>query len=467
MAVITGTDDLSLSVLNALKSGTKVKDIPQQYEISLDQAKRLSRLLNFITNATCNISPEAHEKLKLLGTKALVLTSLSKLNDWEGINEILQSIPLDITRDELALHIPALEEKRARIKAFQLEVDTRLLRLEEQQEKLKKQHEELEQLHVQIDYHASFLSKYEAPIKQFLLEHLGLNKAGQLCIAKRLDYKWQKNLQKKGIIRFVKPPEPYRLEYSDWMDKHGGSAYTYIVVDLDALAAELPIRWKRGWDCSWNYEKEKKRNQNEFRGFSTPTSPYYNNAEVIAGDLNGEIRKVEDLLSKIEEENKKIQNEITQLRKTSPKSFIEQVEASNKLSPRDIIRHGELQNFALKWLYHQGYTCSAEFTLKSGKRVDVIGFNENGHIIAIEVKASRNDYVSDNKWYEYLNYCDEFYFLLDQSHWFKDSDAGLLKLQGNSLFKEKQCDLLCKAEYREQTIFGISRSLSKKLVFGY
>lgn len=468
MAAITGTDKISVSVLNALTVGTKVKDIPQEYGISIDQAKRLSRLLNFTQKAENKISKEAHSILKNLGTKALVLYPLTKQKNWEGLNDILHSVSLEITRDELALHVAALEEKSARIKEFQIKVDNKVLKLEKQKKKLKEHQAELKQLQNQIEHHASFLSKYEEPVKLFLLEHLGINKAGQLCLAKRLDYKWQKNLQKKGIIFFNKPPELYSFEYNEWMEKNKNATYSYTILDLDGLAAELPVRWKRGWDCSWNYEKELKRNENnKFSSWSTPRDPSYNNAEEISGDLKGEIHRVEELLSSIEEETKEIQREITKLRKTSTKSYIEHVEASNKLSKWELKRHGELQNIALKWLYQQGYTCSTEFTLKSGKRVDVIGYNESGQIIAIEVKASRNDYISDTKWTEYLSYCDEFYFLLDSSYWFKDKEAGLLKLHRNSLVKENPCHLTCKAENREETIFGISRSLSKKLIFGF
>ena len=43
---ITGTDDISLAVIDALNSGTKVKDIPAMFPISIDNAKRLSRYNN-------------------------------------------------------------------------------------------------------------------------------------------------------------------------------------------------------------------------------------------------------------------------------------------------------------------------------------------------------------------------------------------------------------------------------------
>jgi hypothetical protein len=92
MATINRIDNISLAVMDALKSGAKVKEIPLEFGISIDQAKRISRLLNLNAKADGNISKEALEMLKQLGTKALVLYPLSKQDDWEGLNDVLLSI---------------------------------------------------------------------------------------------------------------------------------------------------------------------------------------------------------------------------------------------------------------------------------------------------------------------------------------------------------------------------------------
>lgn len=55
-----------------------------------------------------------------------------------------------------------------------------------------------------------------------------------------------------------------------------------------------------------------------------------------------------------------------------------------------------------------------EFTLKTGRRVDVFGIGPGGELIAVEVKSSRQDFLSDNKWHEYLDYCDQFYFAVPE-----------------------------------------------------
>lgn len=55
-------------------------------------------------------------------------------------------------------------------------------------------------------------------------------------------------------------------------------------------------------------------------------------------------------------------------------------------------------------------TCLSEFTLKTGRRVDVIALDRKGLFSVVEVKSSAADFRSDNKWHEYLEFCDRFYF---------------------------------------------------------
>lgn len=470
MGAITGTDEVSLKVLTAIQSGVKVIDIPQKYGISLDQAKRLSRLSNLLESTYGHISPEAYEQLKQLGSKAIVLSPLLKNLDWDGINDILLSVPLNITRDQLKDQLVALQKKRERILSFQEEVDWRLYEINQKNKELIKSLDELNNIQIEMDKQVTFLSKYEPAVKQFLFEHLGVTKGGHLCLAKRLDYQWQKKLQKKGFLKFLEPPHASSMHYDNWMEEYGSSAYTYLIKDLNSIAAELPLRWKRGWDCEWNYEKEEKRSKkhnNKFFGWAVPSNPNYKNVEPMSAELNNRIAEVKKQLIELEEESDSLQREILNLKKTSPQSFIEQVEARDKLSQNELKKHGQLQELALKWLFGKGYVCLTEFTLPNGKRIDTIGFNEDGHIIAIEVKSSQKDYLSDQKWGNYLDYCDEFYFLLERSFWSKHSGPGLLEVKGKRLNIAKECEIECSCRDREKLIFNISRSLSKKLTFGY
>ena len=51
-----------------------------------------------------------------------------------------------------------------------------------------------------------------------------------------------------------------------------------------------------------------------------------------------------------------------------------------------------------------------EFTLATGRRVDLMAIGRDGRLVAIEVKSCRVDFLTDRKWTDYLDYADEFYF---------------------------------------------------------
>ena len=58
----------------------------------------------------------------------------------------------------------------------------------------------------------------------------------------------------------------------------------------------------------------------------------------------------------------------------------------------------------------RGDACLREFTLRTGRRVDIIAIDGGGEITIVEVKSSRQDFLSDRKWHEYPEWADRFYF---------------------------------------------------------
>lgn len=64
----------------------------------------------------------------------------------------------------------------------------------------------------------------------------------------------------------------------------------------------------------------------------------------------------------------------------------------------------------MRALRHMGYAALAEFPIRQGRRVDMIGLNAKGHIVVVEIKSSVADFRSDAKWQDYLPYCDSYYF---------------------------------------------------------
>lgn len=61
-------------------------------------------------------------------------------------------------------------------------------------------------------------------------------------------------------------------------------------------------------------------------------------------------------------------------------------------------------------LLAEGYSPICEFTLGNGRRLDVAALGADGSIVGVEVKVSVADLRGDDKWPDYLAYCDLFYF---------------------------------------------------------
>jgi hypothetical protein len=75
-----------------------------------------------------------------------------------------------------------------------------------------------------------------------------------------------------------------------------------------------------------------------------------------------------------------------------------------------------------------GYSALIEVPLPNGRRADVLAIDSRGQFLLVEVKSCRADFRSDNKWPEYLEFCDFFYFAVaaDFPRDLLPADAGLL-----------------------------------------
>ena len=133
---ITGTDEVSLKILDSFKRGVKLKEIPSMFPISVDQAKRLSRYYKILERSKEHLNPLAFKKVQMIGLKVLYLASLFKEEDWEGLTDILSSISENTKRDDLPLLIKALQEKRERVAAFKQEVEMKLAFLQHREQEL-------------------------------------------------------------------------------------------------------------------------------------------------------------------------------------------------------------------------------------------------------------------------------------------------------------------------------------------
>ncbi len=60
-----------------------------------------------------------------------------------------------------------------------------------------------------------------------------------------------------------------------------------------------------------------------------------------------------------------------------------------------------------------GFVTVEELVPATGLRVDVMALGPKGEIWVVECKSGRADYVTDNKWQGYLEWCDRFFWAVD------------------------------------------------------
>ena len=322
MNLLTGTDPLSLEILDSLSDGMKVKDIPNSFGVSLDQAKRLSRYHRILRQVKAFFNDSQYERCKELGFKLLLLAPLFKVEDWEGIGDLLTVITRETTTERIKALLMALEEKRERIKEFEIEVKIRLRNVSYKEEQIKKTLEETKKIEEKIQKQVKFLNRYKKKeTREFLFEYIGVF-GEKLILAKRLDSAWQRSLKSKSII-----------SYESW-------EYVWYVNDVDAFAKEFEKRFfkKTPLGTRWDWEKESSIKNS----YGLPESEFYKKGNGLATNLKGELDEIKKKEQQLKLEQEKIQKELIEIKKESPESFLEAVAASNLLSEKDLLKHGEL-----------------------------------------------------------------------------------------------------------------------------
>ncbi len=61
-----------------------------------------------------------------------------------------------------------------------------------------------------------------------------------------------------------------------------------------------------------------------------------------------------------------------------------------------------------------GFVSVEEFVPSRGLRVDVMGLGPKGELWVVECKSSLADFQTDNKWHGYLDWCDRYFWAVDQ-----------------------------------------------------
>ena len=83
---------------------------------------------------------------------------------------------------------------------------------------------------------------------------------------------------------------------------------------------------------------------------------------------------------------------------------------------KDMLQPGQLlARGVCRHLASHGFAVVEEMVPDRGKRVDVMALGPKGEIWVVECKSSRADFLSDWKWDGYLEWCDRYFWAVDEA----------------------------------------------------
>lgn len=68
---------------------------------------------------------------------------------------------------------------------------------------------------------------------------------------------------------------------------------------------------------------------------------------------------------------------------------------------------------AMRLCLARGWAPVLEVPLPNGRRADILALRPDGGFAIVEVKSCARDFLSDAKWPEYREFCDELHFAVD------------------------------------------------------
>lgn len=83
---------------------------------------------------------------------------------------------------------------------------------------------------------------------------------------------------------------------------------------------------------------------------------------------------------------------------------------AQEMKPGQVLARGVCRH-----LLGHDFVTVEELVPTSGLRVDVMALGPKGEIWVIECKSSRADFQSDHKWQGYLEWCDRFFWAVDDA----------------------------------------------------
>tara|TARA_B100000965_G_scaffold280992_1_gene238883 strand:- start:84 stop:518 length:435 start_codon:yes stop_codon:yes gene_type:complete len=127
-----------------------------------------------------------------------------------------------------------------------------------------------------------------------------------------------------------------------------------------------------------------------------------------------------------------------------------------------IIARGVMRHFA-----QIGLSSLSEFSPTRGLRVDIITLGMSDEIWIVECKSGQNDFKSDKKWQNYLDWCDRYFWAVDANFpiGILPSDTGVIIADSYdaSILRDSPLNKLSAAR-RKKIMNSVARSACNRLL---
>ncbi|HEX6071592.1 MAG TPA: MmcB family DNA repair protein [Sphingomicrobium sp.] len=75
----------------------------------------------------------------------------------------------------------------------------------------------------------------------------------------------------------------------------------------------------------------------------------------------------------------------------------------------------EVARGVTRLLCRQDRFAICEMPLPNGRRADLMAIDSKGSLTIVEIKVAKADLLGDGKWFDYLDYCDHFFWAVPPS----------------------------------------------------
>ena len=114
-----------------------------------------------------------------------------------------------------------------------------------------------------------------------------------------------------------------------------------------------------------------------------------------------------------------------------------------------------------------GLSSLSEFSPTRGLRVDIITLGMSDEIWIVECKSGQNDFKSDKKWQNYLDWCDRYFWAVDANFpiGILPSDTGVIIADSYdaSILRDSPLNKLSAAR-RKKIMNSVARSACNRLM---